>query len=205
MQTDVREAGRRRDPARGRALDEPAQQQERLVDVLDRLGRLADRDRERAEPDGPADERAAQRVEDRPVDLVEAELVDLEQRERVACDVGGDPAVGAHLGVVAHPLQQPVRDAGRSPGAARDLVGAVGLELDAEDRRDPAEDRGELVVRVVVEAGDEAEAVAQRPADRARCASSRPTSVKRGRSRRIVRALGPLPITTSNRKSSIAG
>ena len=32
-----------------------------------------------------------------------------------------------------------------------------------------------------------------------------PTSVNRGRSRRIVRALGPFPITTSKRKSSIAG
>ena len=71
-----------------RALEQAALQQERLVHVLDGLGRLADRDRERAEPDRAARERAAQRVEDRPVDLVEAELVDLEQRERVARGVG---------------------------------------------------------------------------------------------------------------------
>ena len=62
----------------------PALQQERLVHVLDGLGLLADRDRERAEADRPPAERAAQRVEDGAVDLVEAELVDLEQRERVA-------------------------------------------------------------------------------------------------------------------------
>ena len=84
VQTDVGEPGRGRDPAPGCALDEAAQQEERLVHVLDRLGRLAHRDRERAEPDRPADERAAQRVEDGAVDLVEAELVDLEQRQRVA-------------------------------------------------------------------------------------------------------------------------
>ena len=68
----------------GRALEQAALHEERLVHVLDGLGRLAHRDRQRAEPDRPAHEGAAQRVEDRPVDLVEAELVDLEQRERVA-------------------------------------------------------------------------------------------------------------------------
>ena len=92
-------------------------------------------------PDRPARERAAQRVEDRPVDLVEAELVDLEQRERVARGRERDPAVGAHLGVVADPLQQPVRDAGRAPARDAISLGAVGVELDAEDLRDPRQDR----------------------------------------------------------------
>ncbi len=73
----------------------------------------------------------------------------------------GDRPVGAHLGVVADAFQQTVRDAGRTARTARDLVRAVGFELDAEDRRDPAQDRGELVVRVVVEPGDEPEPVAQ--------------------------------------------
>ena len=72
---------------RGVRSMQAAEQEERLVHVLDRLGRLAHRDRERAEPDRPPDERAAQRVQDRAVDLVEAELVDLEQRERVACAI----------------------------------------------------------------------------------------------------------------------
>ena len=98
----------------------PHCEQERLVHVFDGLGRLAHRDRERPEPDRAARERAAQRVEDRAVDLVEAELVDLEQRERVRAVVERDPAVGAHLGVVADALQQPVRDARRA--AARDAI-----------------------------------------------------------------------------------
>ena len=80
----MRERGRGRDAAARRALEQAALEQERLVHVFDGLGRFADRDRERAEPDRPAGERAAQRGEDRPVDLVEAELVDLEQRQRVA-------------------------------------------------------------------------------------------------------------------------
>ena len=75
-------------------------------------------------------------VEDRPVDLVEAELVDLEQRERVAGDRGVDATVGAHLRVVAHPLQQPVGDARRARGCAtRSRVAPSGVELDAEDLR----------------------------------------------------------------------
>ncbi len=49
-------------------------------------GRLAHCDRQRRQTDRASDEGAAQRVEDGPVDLVEAELVDLEQRERVARD-----------------------------------------------------------------------------------------------------------------------
>ena len=46
-------ARRRGAPAR-RALDQPALQQVGLVDVLDRVGLLADADRERREADGPA-------------------------------------------------------------------------------------------------------------------------------------------------------
>ena len=40
---------------------------------------------------------------------------------------------------------------------------------DAEDAGGPHDDGLELVGLVVVEAGDEAEAVAERPGDRARC------------------------------------
>ena len=87
------------------------------------------------EPDRLARERRAQRAEERAVDLVEAELVDLEQRERGPGGVAVDGAVAAHLGVVADPLQQPVGDARRAPGAAGDLGRALRLERDAEDAR----------------------------------------------------------------------
>ena len=66
------------------AWSRPCLQEERLVDLLDGLGLLGHRDRQRAEPDRLAGEGLAQRGEDRPVDLVEAQLVDLEQRERGA-------------------------------------------------------------------------------------------------------------------------
>ena len=53
------------------------------------------------------------------VDLVEAVRVDLEQGEGVPGDRGGDRAVRAHLGEVAHAAQQAVGDARRAAAAAR--------------------------------------------------------------------------------------
>ena len=79
--------------------------------------------------------------------------------------LGGDRTVGAHLGVVARALQQAVGDAGRAPGAAGDLLRAFRLERHAEDAGGALDDGDEVVGVVVVEAGDEAEAVAQRAGD----------------------------------------
>ena len=78
-----------------------------------------------------------------------------------------DGAVAPHLGEVAHPAQQAVGDAGRAPGPAGDLAGARLVDVHAEDAGGPHGDGLQLVGLVVVEAGDEAEAVAQRAGDRA--------------------------------------
>ena len=150
------------DPAAWRSLQQALLEQERLVDVLDGLGLLGHRDRERAEADRLARERRAQRVEDRPVDLVEPTLVDLEQGQGGAAPSARHRAVAAHLGVVAHPLEQTVGDAWRAPGAAGDLACSFAIERHAEDAGGALEDRDQILGLVVVEAGDEAEAVAQR-------------------------------------------
>ncbi len=76
-----------------------------------------------------------------------------------------DGAVAPHLGEVAHATQQPVGDAGCAPGPAGDLPGAVGVDPHAEDAGGPGDDGLEVGRLVVVEPGDEAEAVAQRPGD----------------------------------------
>src|SRR5207249_2695500 len=68
--------------------------------------------------DRSAAEAAAQGPQDGAVDLVEAALVDAEQGQSGPCRGEVDDAVGPDLGVVAHPPQQPVGDAGRSPAAA---------------------------------------------------------------------------------------
>ena len=86
------------DPPARRALEEAELEQVRLVDVLDRVGLLAERDRERREADRARrrsllDDRAQQLA----VGPLEPALVDLEQLERLARDVGGDRAGVPHL------------------------------------------------------------------------------------------------------------
>ena len=75
----MRPRPRGRHPAPGRALDQALLEEERLVGVLDGVGLLADALGERGEADRAAAEAPAERVQDRPVDLVEAELVDAEE------------------------------------------------------------------------------------------------------------------------------
>ena len=157
----------RGDPALRGAIEQAGGEEERLVDVLDGVGLLGHGHRERVEPDGSAGERDAECGEDGSVDLVEAELVDLEERQRVAGDAGGDPAVGADLGEVADALQEAVGDARRTAGAAGDLLRRVGLERHAQDPSGALHDRDQVGGVVVVEAGDEAEAVAQWTGDEA--------------------------------------
>ncbi len=76
-------------PAR-RTGNHPLRDQERLVDVLDRLWLFADADRNRRQADRTAVELCAERREDRSVDLVEPAVVDTEQGESLACDGGVD-------------------------------------------------------------------------------------------------------------------
>ena len=86
---EVRERAIRRHAAPRRPVQEPLADQERLVGLLDGLGLLADGVRERREADGVAVEAHGEHLEDRPVDLVEAELVDAEEREPLLGDLLG--------------------------------------------------------------------------------------------------------------------
>ncbi len=88
------------------------------MDLLQRVGLLPHRGGERVQPDRAAAEAVHDRLEDPPVHLVEPLLVDVEQGERLAREVARDPAVGAHLGVVAHAAQEPVGDARACRGCA---------------------------------------------------------------------------------------
>ena len=67
---------RDRAPAR-RPLDEPELEQIRLVDVLDRVGLLAERDRKGGEPDRAAVEFLHHRAQESAVDPLEPALVEL--------------------------------------------------------------------------------------------------------------------------------
>ena len=96
--------------------------EERLVHVLDRLGLLADADRQRRQPDRTAAELLADRASGWPG----RPCRDRARRHRTppgrrAPCVSSMRAVAAHLGEVADPAQQAVGDARRAPRAAGDL------------------------------------------------------------------------------------
>jgi len=68
------------DPSSRRALQEAELEQVRLVDVLDRLGLLAERDGERRQPDRAAAEALDHAAQELTVEALEPDFVDLEQR-----------------------------------------------------------------------------------------------------------------------------
>jgi hypothetical protein len=100
------------------------------------------------------------REQQRAVHLVEARLVDLQERERVA-RLARDAAAGAHLREVAYAAEEPVRDPRRAARAARDLRPAGGIERHVQMRR-ARENALELARGVEVEAERRAEAIAER-------------------------------------------
>src|SRR5680860_917500 len=138
-ETQVGVGGRGGPATAGRALEETLLQEERLVDLLDGLGLLADRHGQRGEPHGTTGKMATQCPEDGPVDLVQASLVDLEQGQCVTRHGQTHGAVGPHLGVVPDPLQQAVGDTRRTPGSARDLGRRAPSPGYAAYRQPPAE------------------------------------------------------------------
>src|SRR3546814_12417917 len=73
-----------------------------------------------------------------------------------------DAAGGADLGVVAHAPQQAVGDARGAARTARDLAGALGYAVDAQDLRRALHDPGQVFGAVELQPLDDAEAVAQR-------------------------------------------
>ena len=99
--------------------------------------------------------------QDRVVEPIQSLVVDLEDLEPGTGDLARDRAVVAHLGEVAHPSQQPVRDARRAAGTPGDLGGALLVEPDLEDAGRPPDDAREVVDRVIVEPRREAEPLTQ--------------------------------------------
>ena len=77
-------------------------------------------------------------------------------------------ALVPHLGVVAHPPQQPVGDARRASGAQSQLACPLLVDVHPQDVGRAPHDERQVVHRVVVQPVREAEAVAQRRGDEPR-------------------------------------
>ena len=106
--------------ASGRAIEEPELQEIGLHDVLDRIGLLADRCGQRRQADRSAAEAHAERGEDRPVDLVESGLVDIDAEgldridrmvlETILTKFGGGPVGLSTLAVAVGEDQDTIED-----------------------------------------------------------------------------------------------
>ena len=105
------------------------------MDVLDRLGLLGERGGEGVEPDRPAFELEHDRLQQAPVERLQADLVNLQEGERVPGGVHRGTAVAPDLRVVPDPAEQPVGDARRAASATGDLRYRVSLDLDLQDPR----------------------------------------------------------------------
>src|SRR5262245_24445013 len=157
-----------RHAAPGRALQEAELQQVRFDDVLDGVGLLPDRRGQGGQPHGPAAELVDDGGQDRDVELVEAPIVNLEQLEAGPGHRGGHGTVVADLGEVTHPSQQAVGHPRCAPGAPGDLGCAFLVDPNRQDPRGAVHDRPEILDPVVVQAGREAETLAERERDAAR-------------------------------------
>ena len=116
----------------------------------------------RVDADRPAAELVDDDAEQPAIDLVEALLVDLEHLHGGAGDLDRDDAVGPHLRVVAHAMQQAVGDARRAARSPGDLGGRLGIDRRAEDARRAAHDLVDVGDGVEIEPVHDAEARAQR-------------------------------------------
>jgi hypothetical protein len=159
----------RRDASPRRAGQEALVDQERLDDVFERALVLADGGGERLEPDRAAVELLEQGAQQGEIEAVEAGGVDLEALEREtgprAVDQRARSAVD--LGEVAHPAQQAVRDPRRSARARCEHAAGIRAERDAEHPRRALKDPLEVRRRVVLQARDPPEAIAQRRREQA--------------------------------------
>ena len=130
-------------PPRG-PLQQPLLEEVRLVDVLDRVGRLPHAVGEGPEAHRPALEGLGEPAEDLAVELLQAERVHLQQLQRLLGDGAVHAGDAPHLGDVADPAQQAVGDPRRPPRALGQDGGAVVVDVDVEQAGGPADDRREL-------------------------------------------------------------
>src|SRR2546426_12206264 len=135
----------------GRPHDEADLQEVGLDHLGQSLGLVVDGGGDRLEAHRAPAVVVDDRAEETPVEAVEAARLHALAVEGAARDVLGHAAVALHLGVVAHPAEQAVRDARRSAGAARDLGRAVWLDPRVQDHRGAVHDPGELGLRVKVQ------------------------------------------------------
>nr|GEU28642.1 hypothetical protein [Tanacetum cinerariifolium] len=159
---EVAVRGRRGHAAARRALQKALLDQVRFQHVLDGVGRFADGRRQVADAHRAAAELVQHRFEQLAVHDVEADRIHVEHDQRSVGRGLGDVAIAFHFRVIAHAAQQAVGDTGRAARAAGDFHRAFGVDIGLEQRGAAGDDLGQFLGVIKLEAGDDAEAVAQR-------------------------------------------
>src|SRR5262245_28486071 len=149
------------DSASGRTGQQPGPHEERLGNLLDRLGFFSNRHSQRGEANRPAREAVEQRLKHGSVEPVEPALVDLVQREPRLGGLRGHDAVPSNLGKVPNATQQPVCDAGSTARSTGDLDSAMGGEVYVKQPSRPSQDELDLSRLVEVQVSGEPEAIPQ--------------------------------------------
>src|SRR6516225_7744803 len=151
-----------------RALHETFLDQVRLDDLFDDVALLAERRRDRLEPDRTARIIFADAAQIAPVHRVEAALIDAEPQQRRICRCDADAGQLLDRRKVADPPQQTHRDPRGAACTARDFGRAVGPKVNGEDTGTASDNRREFARLVEHQAKGYAETLAQRPRDQAR-------------------------------------
>ena len=149
------------DAALRRPIDEPEAEQERLVDVLDRLDLLGQHRGERLDADRPRCELLDDRREQLAIGRVETLVVDVHRLQGLSREGRVDGPVAVDLGVVAHALEQPVHDARGAARAAGNLPRSLLVDARGQDVGRARDDPAQFVLRVEIEVMEDAEALAQ--------------------------------------------
>ena len=87
-----------------------------------------------------------------PIEIVQPQRIDIQQRQRLRGQRPVDRAIAAHLSVVAHTPQQAQRHARRAASAPRDLGQAAGIDRDVEQIRRALNDLLQHGLFVIVQA-----------------------------------------------------
>src|SRR2546421_1772844 len=126
--------GRRRGFAAGWRADEKSDlEEEGLHDLRERLGFVIDGGGDGLQSYRAPAVLADDRLEKARIELVEPFRVDAFAAEGIDGRGSRHHAGALDLDIVAHPTQEPIRDARRPPGSLRDGRGAVRLDGGAQD------------------------------------------------------------------------
>src|ERR1017187_1209648 len=134
------------------AVEEADLDEERLVNLFERVFLFGKRCGQRAEPNRPAIVLLNNRKYQPAIDFVEAVSIHFKHGEGGFGGRKVDRARAAHLRIVANAAQQAIRNARRSARAQRNLSGAILIDRNLHPFRGAGNDEAKFIFRVKLQA-----------------------------------------------------